>query len=68
MKYRLKGENGDVHPTNTMVKQISVATENRTAMIETIWSSVAFGRDPMIPDLVRVIEVQRRLQTKHEYM
>lgn len=50
MKYRLKGENGDVHPTNTMVKKISVATENRTALIETIWSSVAFERDRMTAD------------------
>jgi hypothetical protein len=57
MKYRSNGENGDVHPTNTIVRQISVATENPTALAETIWSRMAFERGRMTSVQVRDITV-----------
>lgn len=67
MKYKSKGENGDVHPTNTMDKHISVATEDTTAKKETFWSNVAFGRDPMIVDWI-VIETKEDDANKHKYL
>ena len=55
-KYRSNGENGDVHPTNTMVRQISVATENRTALIETAFPSVTFERGRMTSVSTQVLQ------------
>ena len=40
IKYKLNGVNGDVHPTNTVARQINTATGKDIAAMGIIWLSL----------------------------